>query len=128
MTDDPPRQRYNSVSQREMIKDNRAFLIQAILDPIKTQQIYERFYPEHYLMVQDQFLDKKKLRKTLNESTIRQYISRLLKGHGYIRQNARDVFRAHLLTMDLKMTPDRRNVSSPGLAAADRGRREHGAL
>jgi hypothetical protein len=111
MSEDRPRQRYNSVSQREMVKDNRTFLIQAILDPIKTREIYEFYYPEHYQILQHQFEDKKQLRKVLNESTIRQYISRLVRSKGFIRHNTREIFRQHLLSLDLKMSTDRRNVT-----------------
>lgn len=111
MTEERPRQRYNSVSQREMVKDNRTYLIQAILDPVKTQQIYERFYPEHYEILVHQLAEKKLVRKALaNDTAIRQYIRHLTKTRGFIRHNSRDVFRQYLLSLDLKMTLDRRNV------------------
>lgn len=110
MTEIQNRDRYTSVSQRDMVKDNRSYLIKAIINPVRTNEIYQAFYPQHYQILNDQLEDKEQVKKVVNAGSIRQYISRLVKNRGYIRSNTRETFREHLLAMELRMTDERKQV------------------
>ena len=119
MSEIKSRERYTSVSQRQMINDNRRFLIEAILDSTKTLGLYQYYYPRYAEILKHQFEEKRVLRKTLNETNIDSYIARLQKMGGYVRNSTREIFREYLLTLPEQMCEERKQVSLKGLASVD---------
>lgn len=93
------RERYTSVSQRQMVMDNRIFLVEAILDPTKTSSLYESFYPFYKDIVNDQLHERRILRKVIKQSTMLAYMEKIRKNNGYIRTGTREIFQEYLLTL-----------------------------
>ena len=110
MTELKNRERYTSVSQRQMVKDNHRFLIEAILDPNQASSLYEYYYPDYLEIISHQNQEKRILRKTLNSKTIVSYISRLTKFKGFIRHSSREIFLEYLLQLPEIMCQERRQA------------------
>ena len=118
------RKRYVSVSQRQLVQDNRQTLISAILNPAEFKRLYDSFYPDHEERLRHNAKQRNKTKSILTDNVLSGFIERALKYQLFVNCWTKEVFKSHLQQLPEEMSTSRRNVCSIVVVVDDRNNRQ----